>query len=102
MLSLSSKTATRDSCCWLDPSFSTDKSGVNPSSMVAEVSMIADFVIQGQRNEGKLTQIIPLRSREQIIFSMSKLPLKVLLLWYPLGAPTEVERFVKIIHMTRH
>src|SRR6266850_2516199 len=46
MLSLNSKTATRDICCWLDSSLSTDKSRVSPSSMVAEVSMIADFVVR--------------------------------------------------------
>ena len=48
--------------------------------MVAEVSMMADFVVTGQRyDESLLKRFIPLRSREQINFSMSKLPLKALL-----------------------
>jgi hypothetical protein len=71
--------------------------------MVAEVSMIADFVIQDQRNDEKFTRkIILLRPRERIIASMSKFPLGALLLWYPLGAPTEVVGFVWIIHTIRH
>jgi hypothetical protein len=48
--------------------------------MVAEVSMIADFVIQDQRNDEKFTRkIILLQPRERIIASMSKFPLGVLL-----------------------
>lgn len=46
VLSCSSKTDTRDSWRRLNSSLSTDKSGENPSSMTAEVSMMADFEVE--------------------------------------------------------
>jgi hypothetical protein len=58
------------------------------------------LVVKSQRDVEKLTRkIIPLLSRKRMISSISKLPL---LIWYPLGAPTEVEKFVEIIHTIRH
>ena len=57
----------------------------------------------GQRNNGTLLgQFIPPRPHERTISSMSKLPLKALPFWYPLGVPPEVEGFAKIVHTTRH
>lgn len=57
----------------------------------------------GQRNnEALLERFIPLRPRERTISSMSRLPLKALPFWYPLGVQPEAEGFAKMIHTTRH
>jgi len=45
---------------------------------------------------------IPLQPHERTTLSMSILPLKVLLVWHPLGVPQGVEEFARTIHMTHH
>ena len=45
---------------------------------------------------------VPLQSRERTTLPMTILPLKVPLLWHPLGVPQGVEEFARMIHMTHH